>query len=251
MDLVSAVSDKEFDDTLEDIGGKALFDTRKTKLDKEFSWLDQADSKDWEHLAYRYFEYVKEPIFVRFVDPCNPRFGSIARLKTRPNNNYGYSYYSNIKPHTPAEQAKQAANLAIQKTIYTELNWDKRNSKPGFNTYSDFVEYLPGYTGDTVWKFDRERAKRIHAKPAYDRLDREIQVGDFCTYILYQFDGRGAAGIYFGNVTKIDKDGQVYCKNVSLKSGERVAEKPIKDNNLITILTDDLMRQLMLAKLSA
>lgn len=247
MDLVSKKSDKVFDDTLADIGGVTLFKTAdEPKLVKEFPWLNDADNSHWATMGPIFLNQKPGTIYVRFVDPCSPRFGSIAKLvRTSYSSYYGFGSYGR-KP----DPATELSDFIRYKRIDGELRWDGRNSKPSFSHYSDLVEFLPNYTGPTVWQFDRERNQRVKMKTAFDRLGREINIGDFCTYILYQFDGRGAAGIYFGNVTNIDKEGRVTCKNVSLKSGERVAEKEVKDNNLITILTDDLMRQLMLAKLA-
>lgn len=248
MDLVSNKSDKVFDDNLAPLGGVTLFSLKKNRLDKEYTFLQEADTRDWERLAALWYDYknLKTPMYVRFVNPAHPRFGSIARLQSSSN----YSYWGKPKTPTPQEQAQNIADLARRRSFYGELRWDGRNSKPSFFTGSDDMEWLPDYSGPTVWQFDRERNHRVQQTIAYDKLGREISVGDFCTYILYQFDGGGAAGIYFGTVSKIEKNGTVHCKNISLKQGDKVAEKPIKDNKLITILTDDLMRQLMLAKLS-
>lgn len=251
MTLTTKDATKVFDDTLDPMGGLALFSVAKSSFGKSFPWLNEASDKEWEAFGRIYYGYNPGTIYVRFVDPCDPRFGSIAKLVNRPNFRHSWSAPMGRVAHTPAEQDAAVQQLAQIRTLYTDLQWDKRSNRPRFSTYEYSVEYLPKYTGETVWKYDRDRAKRFAQKPAFDRLEREIKVGDFCTYILYQFDGSGAAGIYFGTVTRIEKDGQVFCKNVPLKSNERVAEKPVKDNRLITILTDDLMRQLMLAKLSA
>ncbi|MNR94771.1 hypothetical protein D3C72_258590 [compost metagenome] len=251
MDLVSKKSDKVFDDTLTDVGGVTLFKTQEhPKLVKEFPWLTDSGNNHWAEIGPVFLDHKPGSVYIRFVDPCSERFGSIARLVRNSYSSYSYSGYGYNRFSQKPDAATELAEFMRSKHIHGELRWDGRNSKPSFSHYSDLVEYLPGWTGGTEWRFDRERKQRVQAKSAFDRLGREIQVGDFCTYILYQFDGRGAAGIYFGNVTSIDKEGRVTCKNVSLKTGERVAEKEIKDNNLITILTDDLMRQLMLAKLT-
>lgn len=251
MDLVSKKSDKVFDDSLSDIGGIALFDPKSAGLDKEFRWLNQATADDWKRLAPIYLGHTKGDIYVRFVHPCHERFGSIAKV-TRPSH-YGsyYSGFGTYRSYQKPDPQQGIVDFARNRQLSGDLRWSGRNSNPSMYSYSDYIEWLPNYSGDTVWQFDRERKQRVKAKTAHDRLGREIQVGDFCTYILYQFDGQGAAGIYFGNVTKIDKEGKVTCRNITLKSGERVAEKEIKDNNLITILTDDLMRQLMLSKLAS
>ena len=245
MTLISKKSDKVFDDSLEDLGGLALFDPTRTDHMSEYTWLNQADVKDWETLGRLYYGYNKGDVYVRFVDPTHARFGSIARITQ-------FSYYWHGSPSKPntLQQDATVRQFSTYQNFSGELHWAGRSSKPSFYSRDEHVEWLPDYKGDTVWKFDRERNQRVKYEPALDKLGREIKVGDFCAYILYQFEGRNAAGIYFGNVTKVEPDGQVWCRNVKLDSNGRQAEMAVKDNSLITILTDDLMRQLMMAKLS-
>jgi hypothetical protein len=245
--LVSKISNKTFDDTLEDIGGKAMFDLRSYTFTKEYSFFKPMNDADWRELSRKYAEVDHEHVYVRFVNPSSERFGSIARLHPTifNMNSYGSSWASK-----PLDRQKIADSIFRDRRFSCELRWNGRSSKPGFWTGGDQVEFLPGYTGETVWLYDKERKSRVKQKIALDKLGREINIGDFCTYILYQFDGAGAAGIYFGNVTKIEPDGSIWCKNVKLTTRDRCEDKKVKDNSLVTILTDDLMRQLMMAKLS-
>lgn len=124
--------------------------------------------------------------------------------------------------------------------------WDGRKNRvnhlSGWN-----IMWLKGHEGGTVWSYESPEVEKVEA---VDKLGREIKVGDFISYILYHFDGDGAAGIYYGKVTKVTKDGNVYAKNIKLDDEDRVDEKRIKDNNLIVIMTKDLMDRLMMARLS-
>lgn len=108
--------------------------------------------------------------------------------------------------------------------------------------------WLKDYTGPTVWKNTTPPKKSLPPKKVYDRLGRELQVGDFISYILYHHTVSGA-GIYFGTVTKISDAGKVMAKNIKLSEHDRVEEKAIKDPSQIVVVTKDLMDQLVLAKL--
>jgi hypothetical protein len=239
LKLVSP-NNKIFDDALEDIGGVCLFDLSKKKWAKSYSFLRPYTKNDWHELGRKINRFDNKPAYFRFVDPTHERFGSIAKVSQ---NNRHFSWSQ--RDEKSCMQGWNARNSFI-----AELRWDKRSSRPVVNVPWDSVEYLPNYTGETVWAFDRDRKKRSERVIAEDRLGREIQVGDFITYILYQFDGGGAAGIYFGTVTKVEIDGSVWARNVGLSSKDKIDEKRIKENKLITILTEDLMRQLMVARLT-
>lgn len=242
LNLVSKKSDKTFDDTLEDMGGYCLFNVAKYKHEKHYPFLKEATSSAWREFANRFYSLEKKPIYVRFIDPVNPRFGSIALVKT-------YTASSWSSAYSKPDYQRHADYMTTNKHVSGEVRWEGRNSSPWIYSTADLMEFLPDYEGPTVWQYDKERSQRVTKVDAKDRLGRVIQVGDFCTYILYQFTGPSSAGIYFGNVTKVTPDGQVFLKNISLANGEPSKEKPVKDNSLITILTDDLMNQLMLAKL--
>lgn len=176
----------------------------------------------------------KQDVYVQFIDPGSKRYGSIGKAK-----HYVNPYrHSNPKPNPLKDDRRQL-----------EITWDGRRNSETSNTAYEPIAWLPNHTGGTVWHYDRTR-KPVEVKPLEDRLGRPIEVGAFCSYILYHFDSDGAAGIYFGKVTKIERDGTVWFKNIKLKDDDRVAEKRVKDNSNIVMLTKDLMEQLMLARLS-
>ena len=131
-------------------------------------------------------------------------------------------------------------------SIEFKVSWEGRPKKLSCSQYE--LIWLKDYTGPTVWKWE---VPKVVAKPAYDKLGRELKVNDFISYILYHFDNSGnAAGIYYGKITKIDADGTVWAKNIKLKESDKQAEKVIKDNSLIVSMTKDLMDRLVMARLS-
>lgn len=200
-----------------------------------------------------------ETIYVKFIDP--KREGSIGRLVINDVQellgNYrkygyltGYSSFS-YSYHRPIEEIE--ANVKEEHFEHARFDvtvkWNGR-----FNDFSPRpaeILWLKGYQGNTVWAYDKSAKPKTPKIIPKDRLDREIKVGDFIVYILYQFQGSSAAGIYFGKVTRITHEGEVYAKNIKLGGDDRQAEKKIKESKLITIMSDDLMQQLMIAKLSS
>lgn len=110
--------------------------------------------------------------------------------------------------------------------------------------------WLKDYTGPTVWKNSIPSKKSLPRKIVKDRLGRELNVGDFITYILYHHTVTGA-GIFFGTVTKITDAGKVFAKNIKMgDTYDRSEEKQIKDPSQAVIMTKDLMDQIVLKKLS-
>ena len=87
----------------------------------------------------------------------------------------------------------------------------------------------------------------------YDHLGEEINIGDFCSYILYHHRHNGAR-IYYGTVTKITKNGDVYCQDINLGDWlehDTPKEKKVLHPSMITIMNDTLMDRIMLARLSS
>jgi hypothetical protein len=221
-----------------------------------YSSLPSSAGEDWkEAMAEMVNRHLNgEPIYVELTgEPM--REGSIARLVLDEDNltdiltyNASRSFYQAIKPRPKNVQA-EADMFRGFPYIKGYLVWDKRSNKVNyFSTSTTF--WLKDRKADegTVWVYKKPE---IEAVIPLDRLGREIKVNDFISYILYHFQGDSAAGIYYGKVTKIDKDGTVWAKNIQLKETERTAEKRIKDNSLIVKMTDDLMDQLMLARLAS
>lgn len=139
------------------------------------------------------------------------------------------------------------ADYFMNQYVYGSVTWDGRKNK--VNNLSGYdLTWLKGHEGGTVWAYAKPEVPKV---VALDKLGDEIQVGDFISYILYHFDNsHNAAGLYFGKVTKIDKDGTVWAKNIKLKDSDQTDEKAIKDNSLIIIMSKDLMNKLMMARLA-
>lgn len=209
-------------------------------------WYD-----DIQEMFTLYFK--GEPIYVKFVSGDKRRVGSIGRIQINNMQDILYGSYSYHNHYNRAGARsvieEKIENFDLMKAIKVNINmtvkWDNRKNKVESSGYD--VVWLKGHTGGTVWHYGTPITPKVQA---FDKLGREIKEGDFISYILYHYDSRGAAGIYYGKVTKITNDGNVYAKNIKLQENDKVDEKRIKDNNLIVIMTKDLMDKLMLARLS-
>lgn len=204
-----------------------------------------------------------EKIFVQFDGKTDTRrTGAIGRLVISETcmQNYlhgsyhhrAWGYNNNVPPRDRIEpdESKITPQAMITIALDAHVEFDGRKNRVGV-TNGWGADWIKGYdeSKGTVWKW---------AKPddppqviPEDKLGREIKKGDFISYVLYHFDNdRNAAGIYYGKVTKIEADGTVHAKNIKLSEDDRVAEKKIKDNSLIVIMSKDLMDKLMLARLA-
>jgi len=195
-----------------------------------------------------------EPVYIRITsDP--KRSKAVARLVLSDENiqdllhgsHQNHYYRSPRRERIEPIPENVDESLMGQVGLFGSAVWDGRknrvNSISGWNT-----TWLKGHEGGTVWSYE---APETPAVEVLDKLGREIKVGDFISYILYHFDNsHNAAGIYYGKVTKIANDGTVWAKNIKLSETDRIAEKAIKDNSLIVIMSKDLMDKLMMARLS-
>lgn len=205
------------------------------------AWADEM-----AEMLNRYLQ--QEPIYVEITnDP--KRIGSIGRLVINNVDDIMSGRQSRYEP------VKRRPNLATQSMfiscpyINCSIRWEKRANQLNYVQASSLYWHKDRTKEEgTVWVFEKPKIDKVIPT---DRLGRAIEVNDFISYILYQFDGGGAAGIYYGKVTKIEDDGTVWAKNIKLNETERQAEKKIKDSKLAVIMTADLMDQLMLARLSS
>lgn len=198
-----------------------------------------------------------EPIYVGFDTRREPkRVGSIGRLvitNVQDLLHGEYEYHRKRYSQTLEDIEEIPANVKEEHFDRIQINghvvWDGRKNRIQFTGWgAHWINDRKPEAG-TVWAY--EKPADVPQVEARDKLDREIKVGDFISYILYHFGSSGnAAGIYYGKVTKIEKDGTVHAKNIKLKDDDLVAEKRIKDNSLIVIMSKDLMDKLMMARLS-
>ena len=88
----------------------------------------------------------------------------------------------------------------------------------------------------------------------FDHLGEKINIGDFCSYILYHHRCSGAQ-IYYGNVTKITKNGDVYCTDVNVgdwpEGHSTSKEKKVLYPNMITVLNENIMDRILMARLGS
>jgi hypothetical protein len=202
-----------------------------------------------------------EPVFIKF-DKQPKREGSIGRLVITNIQDLLHGSVEHKYYHWGASNKSNSAprkKLPLDPALITKLSisnvpiqghivWDGRTNKVKFQDWTEI--WLKGRDKDlgTVWKWEKPVPPKI---VAYDKLKRELKVGDFISYILYHFDNSGnAAGLYYGKITQIENDGTVHAKNIKLKEDDLVDERRIKDNSLIVLMTKDLMDRLMLARLS-
>lgn len=128
-------------------------------------------------------------------------------------------------------------------TIY--VSWEGRHNK--IRVWPGEIEILEEYEGPSVWKWEKPEPPAADAK---DRTGRTIKKGDFITFVLHHHVNYGTT-IHFGTVTKVTRDGQVWAKNIKVDDKETVAEKRIKHNENIVVLTKDLLDILMVKKLAS
>jgi hypothetical protein len=200
-----------------------------------------------------------KPIYVRFTNKDQMRDGSIAIIKDwnverglakngeylAKNPHWGRSRYHVPNVHQfEIGSDKYEVDLTDCGSFFGRVRWEGRKNECEASIYN--VEWLKGYEGPCVWQFGKKEQPQVIAT---DRLGREIKVGDFCCYILHHFSNYGAS-TQFGTVTKIERDGTVWAKNIALGEDESAHTKKINDNSTIVILTKDLMDRLMMAKLS-
>jgi len=228
-----------------------------------YQWRAQSPvPNNWaDEMAEMVKAYIRgEPIFVGFDPVAEPkRIGSVGRLYISSEciQNLLYGSYNHFRyaqretrPLLKPEESLIKPETFKMIILDGHVKWDGRSNKVNIGSaYS--VNWLKGYDASkgTIWKWAKpDDPPAITPK---DKLGRDITKGDFISYILYHFDNKyNAAGIYYGKVTKIENDGTVWAKNIKLSEKDKVAEKRIKDNSLIVIMTKDLMDKLMMARLS-
>lgn len=206
-------------------------------------------SQWFSDLEEMYQTYLRgEPVYVEFIHD-KKRTGSIGKITIQNMQEilYGSPFFRWQTKRAVIEEKPE--NFKIEKAILVTpdlaITWDGRRNRVTSSGYD--VVWLKGHTDGTKWSYGTVNTPKA---TVYDKLGREIQVGDFISYILYHFDRHGAASIYYGTVTKITHDGNIYAKNIKLKEDDRVAVKKIKSPDLIVKMTKDLLSQLTLVRLS-
>lgn len=235
-----------------------------TSLQVRSGWNANAaqTQKDQENLAEFLKLYLSgEPVYIQITNDPR-RKDSIAQFKMDDDTiqdllhgshdqSRWYNSYQRTQTSTRERIEPLPENVDVAKMGKMSINghavWDGRKNKVNYLSAWNIM-WLKGHEGGTVWSYEAQAVEKVDA---LDKLGREIKVGDFISYILYHFDNdRNAAGIYYGKVTKVTPQGNVYAKNIKLNEDDEVADKQIKDNSLIVIMSKDLMDRLMMARLS-
>ncbi len=133
--------------------------------------------KDWERN--------KGFVYVKFIK--GQKTGSIAKL------------VFDLEPlkEKDFEQYSRVANARVYMYTYIEFiadgkyRWTGRGNKPKGSLTDRNIEWLEGYTGDTVWNVipaDKEKEEALK-EPTYDMDNKELHIGDKVIYINARYGG--------------------------------------------------------------
>lgn len=178
-----------------------------------------------------------EPVYVQISD--ERRKGSVGRLNSitfdyRPPNSPNSSYYNRTEHY-----------LGIRDI---EVVWDGRKNK--CSPTSNEIEYLPNWSGGTVWVWNPGEAKPKEPRVIpYDSLGQEIEAGQFVCFVHRRY---GIISMKFGTVSRMTDRGSVFVKTLKMRDDERGGEelKAYAASELL-IVNDKLMSRLMMARLAA
>jgi hypothetical protein len=118
------------------------------------------------------------------------------------------------------------------------------------NIFTTNLTWLPDYSGTTKWVFERNKNKDVVIPKVYDRLGSELNVGDFVGFVAVDYTQKGEQCLLFGSVSKIGKTGVTYVKNIKLHDNDRSSERRIQSANKLIKLDDQILKTLMLKRLS-
>jgi hypothetical protein len=182
------------------------------------------------------------PVYIEYKSSNSAgRSGTIAKVKGFSKDNSIEEIRSNISEYL--ERPYRLEYLQI------EVSFDDRKNKLK-PKIGDFV-WLKGYSGPTVWQYTPPVPQpRDPPKPIFDRLGREVKLGDFVSYAITWYN-TSRIDVYFGSVTRISERNVVYCTNIKLNDDDSITEERIKDNSSMVLITKDLIDQLMIKRLSA
>jgi hypothetical protein len=185
---------------------------------------------------------VGNPVYVEYKSSNSAgRAGTIARVKGFSERNIAADVIHDITLYIERPYRLELLQL--------EIEFDDRKNK--LKPQLDDIVWLKGYSGPTVWQHNPPPPKpKAPLNPIYDRLGREVKLGDFVSYAMTWYN-TSKINVYFGTVTKISDRNVVYCTNIKLDDDDTVTEERIKDNSSMVLITKDLIDQLMIKRLSA
>jgi hypothetical protein len=176
-----------------------------------------------------------EPVYVQIKD--ERRRGSIGRLKS-----------ASITEHSHSNRFASSSSYDYLYISELTVVWDNRSNS--CTPYSNDVEYLPDWTGGTVWNWvkpeSRPKAPRVIP---YDHLGEEIQADQFVCFVHRLY---GRISMKFGTVTRLTDKGGVFVKTLKLRDGDAAGtELKALDAKDLIIVSDKLMSRLLMARLGA
>lgn len=159
--------------------------------------------------------------------------------KIIPSSHYRTAYW---KPH-PYYDAIKYLDL-----YFTEGK--KHRTIDFVSLFNGNLVWLTDYSGPTKWVFERNKPKEIVIPKVYDRLGSELNVGDFVGFVAVDYTQQGEQCLLFGSVSKIGQTGVTYVKNIKLHDKDRISERRVQSPNKLIKLDDQILKTLMLKRLS-
>jgi hypothetical protein len=169
-----------------------------------------------------------EPVYVKFKDPR--RAGAIGRIEhiqmilhSSPGSMYTYFTVNEIR-----------------------VVWDDRKNvvKPEARD----VTFLPNHVGGTTWAWEQIPPKpKAPAVIQNDHLGEVIEVGQFVSFIHRSY---GNIKLKFGTVSRMSDKGTIWVNTLKLRDGDRAEEVKVYSADSVTIVNDNLMSRLMMARLA-
>lgn len=159
--------------------------------------------------------------------------------KTIPTQTYFSSYW---KPHKYFDAARYVDLYFVEGKKVRTVEY--------VSTFGGNLVWLNDYTGDTKWVFERNKPKEIVIPKVYDRLGSELNVGDFVGFVAVDYTQQGEQCLLFGSISKIGKTGVTYVKNIKLHDKDKTSERRVQSPNKLIKLDENILKTLMLKRLS-
>lgn len=150
----------------------------------------------------------------------------------------------------------QASNLQNRyHTTYSsihpiDVHWDAKHKSEDIYIHSSKLFWLTAYQGPTKWVFTKKAKEEKQKVIAYDKLNNEVQVGDFVTFVGRTTYGSGKGDLMFGFVERISNAGIMFCKNIKLSDADHVREWRVAKGDQVSKLNKEILTQLMLRRLT-
>lgn len=203
-------------------------------------------------LVVQFNEALHDPnqtVYVGYGEEGKARYGSIGIAVPK-------GYDPNNRASWPTSRASAAAVLSgrggyrdyIQRDEM-DIHWDSKHSMTASN-YESGLYWLTTHPGPTNWVFTRKAKTEKPKVVALDKLENEVEVGDFVVFVGRSSYSTSKGDLMFGFVEKVSPAGIMTCKNIKLSDSDYVREWRVGKGDQITKMSADILKQLMLRRLS-